>query len=118
VVSTGTSRTITHGVLTVCAAVLFLLAGFIGYQGLMRATDQPPHRQASPADPRPLVASLPPGIALTACSAILSALGVLSLAWSLRYSSPRLESPLPGQEAVDAPSAPDWNDLAHPRNRA
>jgi hypothetical protein len=104
--------------LTVCAAVLFLLAGFFGYQGLMQTADQLPRQQANPGDPRPLAASLPPGIALTAGSALLSVLGVLSLAWSLRYSAPRLESSQAGKESVVPPSASDWSDLAHPRNQA
>lgn len=117
-IPTGTSRTFTHGLLTACAAVLFLLAGFIGYQGLMQAADRLPRQQANPDDSRSLAASLPPGIALTASSALLSVLGVLSLAWSLRYSAPRLESSQAGRESVVPPSASDWNDLARPQNQA
>lgn len=112
------SRMFAHAALTACAAGLFLVAGFLGYHGLFQVGA--PHSSASHSLPGVgwLPSSLPAGTALTAASALFSVLGVLSLAWSLRYSSPRLESK--STESDSAPSSRNdgWNRLARSRNQS
>jgi hypothetical protein len=104
-------RSLTHALLSVGAALLFLLAGLAGYEGLLHPgigslwTDS----FAAPGGAPPPVSLL-----LTLLSAVFSVLGVLCLAWSLRYSPPRLEPDSSGQQEQQAPPAREWQDLLQP----